>query len=155
VIGIGLEGGAGQSWRRTPLVSGESPLPQKRLTMRKLKGSYCGFHSLGMSQHQIARSCSISQSTVHDYVCAAQAAGIQWPLPEDWGDPQIGEALFPRATALARRLAQAPGTGLGRYSQGTANPQEPDPATDLAGEAGERPGKATVTAGSANSTDSG
>ena len=63
--------------------------------MRKLK-EVLRLHSLGMSQHQIARSCSISQSTVHDYVCAAQAAGIQWPLPEDWGDPQIGEALFPR-----------------------------------------------------------
>ena len=63
--------------------------------MRKLK-EVLRLHSLGMSQHQIARSCSISQGTVHDYVSAAQAAGIQWPLPEDWGDPQIGEALFPR-----------------------------------------------------------
>ena len=63
--------------------------------MRKLK-EVLRLHSLGMSQHQIARSCSIWQSTVHDYVSAAQAAGIQWPLPEDWADPQIGAALFPR-----------------------------------------------------------
>jgi transposase len=63
--------------------------------MRKLK-EVLRLHSLGMSQHQIARSCSISQSTVHDYVSAAQATGIQWPLPEDWGDRQIGEALFAR-----------------------------------------------------------
>src|SRR5882724_11514107 len=70
---MGLDGGARQSWRRAPLVSGESPLPQKRLTMRKLK-KVLRLHSLGLSQHQIARSCSISQRTVHEYVSAAQAA---------------------------------------------------------------------------------
>ena len=62
--------------------------------MRKLK-EVLRLHSLGLSQHQIARSCSISQSTVHEYVSAAQAAGVQWPLPQDWGDPQIEGALFP------------------------------------------------------------
>jgi predicted transcriptional regulator len=35
-------------------------------------------HSLGLSQHQIARSCSISQSTVHEYLFAAQAAGVSF-----------------------------------------------------------------------------
>jgi transposase len=66
--------------------------------MRKLK-EVLRLHSLGMSQHQIARSCAISQSTVHDYVSAAQAAGVKWPLPEDWGDPQIIRALFPQRAA--------------------------------------------------------
>ena len=42
--------------------------------MRKLK-EVLRLHSLGLSQHQIARSCSISQSTVHEYLSAAQAAG--------------------------------------------------------------------------------
>jgi transposase len=58
-------------------------------------------HSLGLSQHQIARSCSISQSTVHQYVSAAQAAGVKWPLPETWCDQQIEQALFPQRPALA------------------------------------------------------
>ncbi len=66
--------------------------------MRKLK-EVLRLHSLGMSQHQIARSCSISQSTVHDYVSTAQAAGVKWPLPEHWGDRQIGEALYPPGAA--------------------------------------------------------
>ena len=48
-------------------------MPQKWLTMRKLK-EVLQLHSLGLSQHQIARSCSISQSTVHEYLSAAQAA---------------------------------------------------------------------------------
>jgi transposase len=68
--------------------------------MRKLK-EVLRLHSLGLSQHQIARSCSISQSTVHEYVSAARAAGLGWPLPEDWGDQQIEKALFPQRPAPA------------------------------------------------------
>ena len=68
--------------------------------MRKLK-EVLRLHSLGLSQHQIARSCSISQSTVHEYVSAAQAAGVKWPLPEDWDEQQIEQALFPQRPAPA------------------------------------------------------
>src|ERR1039457_3232013 len=63
--------------------------------MRKLK-EVLRLHSLGLSQHQIARSCFISQSTVHEYVSAAQAADVTWPLPENWDDSQIEQALFPQ-----------------------------------------------------------
>jgi transposase len=66
--------------------------------MRKLK-EVLRLHSLGMSQHQIARSCSVSQSTVHDYVSAAQAAGVTWPLPDSWDDRQIGQTLLPQRPA--------------------------------------------------------
>jgi transposase len=68
--------------------------------MRKLK-EVLRLHSLRMSQHQIARSCSISQSTVHEYVSAAQSAGVPWPLPEDWDDHQIEQTLFPHRPAPA------------------------------------------------------
>ena len=68
--------------------------------MRKLK-ELLRLESLGLSQHQIARSCSISQSTVHEYVSAARAAGVQWPLPENWDDRQIEQALFPQRPAPA------------------------------------------------------
>lgn len=63
--------------------------------MRKLK-EVLRLHSLGLSQHQIARSCRISQSTVHEYVSAAQVADIKWRLPENWTDGQIERALFPQ-----------------------------------------------------------
>jgi transposase len=66
--------------------------------MRKLK-EVLRLHSLGLSQHQIARSCSISQSTVHEYVSAAHAAGVGWPLPDNWDEQQIEQALFPRRPA--------------------------------------------------------
>lgn len=68
--------------------------------MRKLK-EVLRLHSLGLSQHQIARSCSISQSTVHEYVSAAHAAGVGWPLPDNWDEPQIERALFPQRPAPA------------------------------------------------------
>ena len=66
--------------------------------MRKLK-EVLRLHSLGLSQHQIARSCSISQSTVHEYVSVAQAAGVGWPLPDNWDEQQLEQALFPQRPA--------------------------------------------------------
>ncbi len=68
--------------------------------MRKLK-EVLRLHSLGLSQHQIARSCSLSQSTIHEYMSAAQAAGVKWPMPEDWGDQEIERRLFPNRPAPA------------------------------------------------------
>jgi transposase len=68
--------------------------------MRKLK-EVLRLQSLGLSQHQIARSCSISQSTVHEYLAAAHAADVKWPLPEDWDDRQIEQKLFPQRRAAA------------------------------------------------------
>jgi len=75
--------------------------------MRKLK-EVLRLHSLGLSQHQIARSCSISQSTVHEYVSAAQAVGVKWPVPEGWGDQEMEQALFPKrpTPAIWRKHAE-------------------------------------------------
>lgn len=66
--------------------------------MRALK-EVLRLHSLGLSQRQIARSCVISQSTVHEYISAAQSAGLQWPLPAEWDDTQIERTLFPQRRA--------------------------------------------------------
>lgn len=68
--------------------------------MRKLK-EVLRLDSLGLSQHQIARSCSISQSTVHEYLAAARAAGVRWPLAADWDDAQVERTLFPQRPAPA------------------------------------------------------
>ena len=73
--------------------------------MRKIK-EVLRLRSLGLNQHQIARSCSIAQSTVHEYVKAAEAAGVGWPLPTDWDDRQLEQALFPaRPEAASGRQA--------------------------------------------------
>ena len=74
--------------------------------MRKIKEVLRLRHELGLHQEQIARSCSIGQSTVHRYLERAEAAQLVWPLAEDWDDATIEQLLFPvkvgfKAAAIA------------------------------------------------------
>ena len=62
--------------------------------MRKLRELLRLRFELGLSQGQIARSCSISQGAVSKYLQRAQAAGVTWPLPEGWDEARLEEALF-------------------------------------------------------------
>ena len=63
--------------------------------MRKIK-EVLRLHSLGLTQSQIARSCSIGQSTVSEYLKSAEAAGIQWPAAADWEESKLAAALLPK-----------------------------------------------------------
>src|SRR5687768_5995720 len=65
-------------------------------------------HSLGLTQSQIAGSCSIGQSTVSAYLTAAEAVGIQWPMAADWEEARLAAALLPKhppTTSTARHPA--------------------------------------------------
>jgi transposase len=74
--------------------------------MRKFK-EVLRLHSMGLKQRQIAGSCAIAQSTVHEYLKAAAQAGVSWPLPAEWNEQQLEEALSrkPRPGAPARQAA--------------------------------------------------
>ena len=63
--------------------------------MRKIKEVLRLRNELKLDQRQIARSCSISVSTVHQYLKRAEAANVGWPLPEGWDDVRLEAALFP------------------------------------------------------------
>ena len=77
--------------------------------MRKIKEVLRLRHELGLGQRQIARSCSIAQSTVHQYLKAAETAGVKWPLPSEWDESQLEEALFGgRPEPPSRRSYPAP-----------------------------------------------
>jgi transposase len=90
------------------LRQGESALPEEALSMRKIR-EVLRLKALGLAQHQIARSCSIVQSTVHKYLKLAEAAQLRWPLPEDLNDHQLDELLFGRRPAPpSRRIHPAP-----------------------------------------------
>ena len=65
--------------------------------MRKIK-EVLRLHSLGLAQRQIARSCSIGQSTVSEYLKAAAAAGLRWPEVSDWDEARLAGTL-PKAPA--------------------------------------------------------
>ena len=84
-------------------------MPQERLSMRKLK-EVLRLHSLGLKQQQIARSCSIAQSTVHEYLKAAAAAGVNWPLPADWDDRHLEETITGKSGPIEVWLYAVAGT---------------------------------------------
>ena len=62
--------------------------------MRKIKESL-RLYWLGLKQRQIARACSIGQSTVSEYVKLAEAAGVKWPDVADLDDDQLMAKLAP------------------------------------------------------------
>jgi transposase len=65
--------------------------------MRKIK-DVLRLHAKGLSQRQIANSCSVSQATVSDYLKAAEEAGLKWPEIADWGEDRVLQTLaLPRA----------------------------------------------------------
>ena len=83
-------------------------MPEEALSMRKIR-EVLRLSALGLAQHQIARSCSIVQSTVHKYLKLAEAAQIGWPLPENLTDRQLDQLLFgKRPTPPSRRSHLAP-----------------------------------------------
>ena len=66
--------------------------------MRKLREVLRLRFELKLGYQQIGRSCAIGVSTVHKYLKRAEAAGVTWPLPEDWDEARVEAALFPRRT---------------------------------------------------------
>ena len=83
-------------------------MPQKALSMRKIREVLRLRYDLGLRQQEIARSCSICQSSVHRYLERASAAGLRWPLPEDCDDRRLNELLFPGGPTGERPPARAP-----------------------------------------------
>ena len=68
--------------------------------MRKIREVLRLKFSVGLGLREIARSCSIGLGTVHEYLQRAEAAGVTWPLGEDWDEDRLETALFsdpPRA----------------------------------------------------------
>lgn len=83
-------------------------MSQKALSMRKIREVLRLRYDLGLLQQEIARSCSIGQSSVHRYLERASAAGLSWPLPEDYDDRRLNELLFPAEPTGECPRARAP-----------------------------------------------
>src|SRR6267142_5591398 len=73
--------------------------------MRKIREVLRLRFELGLGQRAIARACSISQSTVHEYLNRAAAAGVVWPLGEEWDEQRVEQALFGERQVV-KRLAK-------------------------------------------------
>jgi transposase len=70
--------------------------------MRKISEVLRLRFELGLGQRAIARACSISQSTVHEYLNRAAAAGVVWPLGEEWDEQRVEQALFGERQVVKR-----------------------------------------------------
>ncbi|HOW67490.1 MAG TPA: hypothetical protein P5186_26820 [Candidatus Paceibacterota bacterium] len=51
-------------------------------------------HQNQLSVREIAGSCGLPTSTVGDYLQRAEAAGLNWPLPEGLSDAELRERLL-------------------------------------------------------------
>lgn len=56
-------------------------MPQKRVTMRKIREILRLAWANSQSRRAIARSCNVGKGTVDDTINRAIAAGLSWPLP--------------------------------------------------------------------------
>jgi transposase len=54
-------------------------------------------HSCGLSNKQISNALGCSRGAIAEYLHRAKAAGLAWPLPEEFDDAQVEHRLFPRA----------------------------------------------------------
>lgn len=70
-------------------------MPNRRLSVRKVKEVLRLKYDCGVSEREIARSCSISRSTVADYIRRATAAGLSWNEAETLTQTQLEDRLFP------------------------------------------------------------
>jgi transposase len=83
-------------------------MAQERLTMRKIGEVLRLKWECGLSNRAIARSCSISHSTVGEYLRRAQEVGLSWPLPADLGEDELFELLFPSSASSGSRVIPTP-----------------------------------------------
>jgi len=78
-------------------------VPQKALSMRKIREVLRLRFGLSLGQEQIARSCSIGQATVHRYLERAAAVGLNRQFNQyDDRRTDLNGLFRPTAAALSR-----------------------------------------------------
>ena len=70
-------------------------MPNRRLSMRKIKEVLRLKYDCGVSEREIARSCHVSRSTVADYIRRAAAARVTWAGASVLAEGQLEACLFP------------------------------------------------------------
>jgi transposase len=70
-------------------------MAKRRLSMRKIKEVLRLKCEHDLSDRQIAKSCSISHSTVREYLSRARLASLSWPLDHALDDAALENLLFP------------------------------------------------------------
>ena len=83
-------------------------MPRKRVAMHHIEEILRLRHEGGRTQREIASGCGLSQSSVHQVLARARAAGLGWPLPEGLDEPALHQRLYGKPPSLAgsRRRAE-------------------------------------------------
>jgi len=76
-------------------------MPTEKVTMRKIREVLRLTFAAELSQHQVAASLRLTQSTVSKYLVLARAANLNWPLPPELDDLALDQLLFPTAQRTA------------------------------------------------------
>lgn len=69
-------------------------MPTEKVSMRKIK-EVLKLNYDGIGNREIARRLKISAGSVSNYLTRAKAAGLVWPLNDDWTEDKIYSVLFP------------------------------------------------------------
>lgn len=70
-------------------------MPRPRVDMRKIRDVLRLALGEELSQRLVSVSSGVPQTTVHDYLVRAAAAGLKWPLPGDLDDSGLEALLYP------------------------------------------------------------
>jgi transposase len=81
-------------------------MPNRRLSVRKIKEILRLKYECGISEREISRSCQVSRSTVADYLRRARAAKLTWEEASKVTETELEERLFP--TEHASRVIERP-----------------------------------------------
>jgi len=100
--------------------SEEAMMPKERLSTHAPHCVRCsaGVHKIhevlrlkwecGLSNRAVAHSCSISHSTVREYLRRAEEVGLSWPLPKSLGENELFRLLFPKCSRSSSRVIPLP-----------------------------------------------
>jgi len=86
----------------------EVAMAKRRLSMRKIIEVLRLHSEHQRSIRQIAKSCSVSHSTVREYLQRAREAGLTWPLDPGLDNTALEAVLFPDRSLPADRRGMPP-----------------------------------------------
>lgn len=92
-------------------------MPKKRLTMRQIRELLrLKYGDSKLSDRLIAVQLGVARSTIQDYLIRTKAAGLAWPIPDDFSDAVLDEKLFGRPSRQtgARRRVEPDWASLAR-----------------------------------------
>lgn len=69
-------------------------MPNKRLSMRKIREVLRLHFDHGLSANIISRACGIARSTCQGYIKRFKSSGVAWPLPELFEEKDLDAHLF-------------------------------------------------------------